>query len=484
MQPYVFYFTENKFISLYVVIIFPQVYTTIVSSHIFRIIQEGKQLKKKNNSKEKLIRYLTDHPNTDILREDIMAATSISKSRLSELLNQLIREGNNIISPSRSGIIKFIPDKDISTDISSKDIRQWLILLSLSKLKKATYQEIIMCILSLYDCMYLYEKMYTGENYTDSDISKYLIEHSPDLKNDLDELMSLQTLRKDLGELVKEGYIEKKRILYKNSMHIIYELSDSCPCILFESEDTLNDFLSFFDNFNNHFTANISLKHVYDKARFIYDWESFDSTSRTYGRSNIVDPLQLKFLNSFLTQPYKKKVLHIDYSGSNGQIHLEIKTGLLFYSTETCCFYNLCYNTTANMVAQLRLDRITKIESTEIANDYYRCAKIEEIYSEMFSSSYDADCTHVKVLFQDFGNISERLNSLHNNRVNSRLYKIDQPINGIPHSYVYEDNIRGISSFARYLRSFGNSALVLEPPFLQEQMIASVNKVLENYEVN
>ena len=99
----------------------------------------------------------------------------------------------------------------------------------------------------------------------------------------------------------------------------------------------------------------------------------------------------------------------------------------------------------------------------------------------MFSSSYDSRLTHVKVLFEDFGNIIERITVLHQQRKESKLYQLEESIEGIPHSFVYEDDLRGISAFERYLRSFGSSALVIEPDNLREKIINSNNKILNHY---
>lgn len=101
----------------------------------------------------------------------------------------------------------------------------------------------------------------------------------------------------------------------------------------------------------------------------------------------------------------------------------------------------------------------------------------------MFSASFEPEKTHVKVIFQDFGNIKERLSALHNKRKFSKLYDISPLSEEIPHSIMYEDDLRGVSAFSRYLRSFGSSALVLEPSSLQALMIQSNQIILKNYEV-
>jgi predicted DNA-binding transcriptional regulator YafY len=134
-------------------------------------------------------------------------------------------------------------------------------------------------------------------------------------------------------------------------------------------------------------------------------------------------------------------------------------------------------------IMQLRLDRIDSIKEGTEKNKKYKSFEFLSVYEEMFSASFEPEKTHVKVLFQDFGNIRERLSTLHNKRKFSKLYDISPLSKDIPHNIVYEDDLRGVSAFSRFLRSFGSSALVLEPSSLQDLMINSNQLILNNYEV-
>ena len=49
------------------------------------------------------------------------------------------------------------------------------------------------------------------------------------------------------------------------------------------------------------------------------------------------------------------------------------------------------------------------------------------------------------------------------------------------YTYIYEDNLRGLSDFARFLRSFGTAVIAIEPPKLRETMINTYTKILEKY---
>ena len=51
-----------------------------------------------------------------------------------------------------------------------------------------------------------------------------------------------------------------------------------------------------------------------------------------------------------------------------------------------------------------------------------------------------------------------------------------------PEEIFYADTIRGLEDFARYLRSFGRAALVIEPPKLVERMKNTPLRVMEAYE--
>ena len=196
-------------------------------------------MSKKNNAKELLINYLLSNKGTDILRESIIADTGISKSRLSELINELRSDGYEISTPNRSGIVRLESSDILIENFSNKHIRQWLILLILSKDLRATFSEIIGGLLSLADSSYMYENINFDENYSDMDIIEYLKSNNRTLIEDINQFLSIPTLRKDLSELCGLGLIERKRVQYKDGIHVVYTLTEKAPRILFESEDEL-----------------------------------------------------------------------------------------------------------------------------------------------------------------------------------------------------------------------------------------------------
>lgn len=441
-------------------------------------------MKNNNSAKEILIDYLLANSGIDISREAIIQDTGISKSRLSEVLNDIRSDGYEIITPNRSGIVRLESTNIINSSITAKEVRQWIIILTLSKLGTATFTELICGILSIADSTYLYNGISTYDNYSDMDILEYLAEFNASAKFDIDIYLPLPTFRKDLQALIKDGYIDKKRMQYKDGMHVVYSISEKSPAVLFESEDELFDFMTFYDTFKSSLSNTEPLESLSQKCTRIYDWASYDASTQIYGKSNRINKKQLKHLNNFVKYPYKTKTLDINYLAQDGEMEMTIFPGLIFYSVETNCFYLLCTNNDTKSIMQLRLDRITSIKEGQKKNKKYRSSEFLNMYDEMFSAAFEPEKTHVKVLFQDYGNIRERLTALHNKRKFSKLYDISPLSKEIPHSIVYEDDLRGVSAFSRFLRSFGSSALVLEPSNLQDLMINSSQLVLKNYEVS
>jgi len=451
-------------------------------------------MNKKSASKKKLIEYLNAHLNEDLSRAAIIEDTGISKSRLSELINSLRSDGYPIVTPNRSGIVRLDSASKIVRESTTKAIRQWLIILSLSVSKESSFIRIISFLMSILDTFYL-DSISFENCYTDMDILHYLEDNNIELKDDLCTYLPIPTLRKDLSELCDRGYVVKKRIASGkgNNSRTVYHLSDTSPRILQycdtkpsagdkkihrttrQNTEKISEFLYYSENHRDSFP--VPLKAFCDKLYSLYDWDPDNSLIRSFGKSNHIDAEQLEHMQLLIRYPYMSKQLRIDYKGKKR----EIQVGLVFYSTETAAFYILCRSPSSKKIDQLRIDQIRSIESTDKEHIFYDSPEIRKIYNEIFSVTYTKVLYHVEVLFQDFGNIKERIEELSTRRTNSNITILD-PIDGIPHTILYQDEIRGLSDFARFLRSFGSSALVLKPRILQKMMKETCDQILANYE--
>ncbi len=185
--------------------------------------------------------------------------------------------------------------------------------------------------------------------------------------------------------------------------------------------------------------------------------------------------------NQFIQHPYKKNCITIDESYHGRKRHITISVGLLYYSVETAAFYVLCYNHTEEKTEAICLDYMDYITDENKQNTIFHAPEYMTIYEEMFGPGYEKEVYHVKVLLQDFGNVLSRFRMLKDLRKNATLRRIQKKPEGCDYDYVYEDKVRGLNDFARTLRTFGYSALVLEPPELKAQMMRTYRRILEKY---
>lgn len=101
----------------------------------------------------------------------------------------------------------------------------------------------------------------------------------------------------------------------------------------------------------------------------------------------------------------------------------------------------------------------------------------------MFGPGFNKEVYHVKVLYSDsYNNIKTRFDNLSSIREYATIREIGNPPDDCPYKYVYEDNIRGLEDFARFLRSFGSSVLALEPPELTKKMVYTYNRIIKKNE--
>jgi predicted DNA-binding transcriptional regulator YafY len=180
---------------------------------------------------------------------------------------------------------------------------------------------------------------------------------------------------------------------------------------------------------------------------------------------------------------YKTNLIQIEYQNTKDEIRkASFAVGLLFYSVETGSFYVLGKNLTKNRIESRRLDRLISVNTLPETNKEYAHKKYFKIYSEMFSAAYDNTAYHVKVLFQNYGNTYKRFTNLGNIREFASIRPIIHRPEDCPYDYVYEDTLRGLNDFARYLRSFGRAVLAIEPAELTEKMKFTYARVISKYE--
>lgn len=440
--------------------------------------------------KTAVLEYLKNHPNENITRDTLINKTKISKSRLSEVLQSIRSDGYSISTPPRSGIIKLEIDSDAATlpisTVKDSDIRQWLILFLLSKYEKLTFRELLLKTMFLRDWSYdqmkiLIDPDTAKKSYDNNDLIKSIRKNTGYDEEDFlvaKDVISVTALRNDLNRLRKEKLVDMKK-----AGHTTYHLSYKAPLIIPVSDDSLFEFCQKYEESTSATSDIEPLKQACAKIKELINYEGNDITRHRFGRSNDISQKQIETFNNFIAHPYKTNQLMLTTS-FKGITHIDaFSVGLLFYSVETGSFYALGKNITENRLESRRLDWIEKIKTLQDENNEYHQKKYYKYYDEMFSAQYEDKAYPVKVYFQNFGNVKKRFYDLHSVRKHSSIRIIDNPPADCPYSYVYEDTIRGLSDFARYLRGFGISVLAVEPTDLQEKMLFTYNRIIEKYEV-
>jgi hypothetical protein len=290
------------------------------------------------------------------------------------------------------------------------------------------------------------------------------------------DVVCVTVLRQDLTQLRN-----KKLVSIDKGRQTRYQLTSIAPYIIPLSGDSLYEFCQRYEEYDSSTTDSELLKQSYEKITKLINLDGRTSDQHRFGKINDITPDQVSAFNSFITNNYKTNLIQFE-SGFNTKMVSTFAVGLLFYCTETSCFYALGENLTTGHRETRRLDRIRSIITLPEKNGIYHDPLYFRILDEMFSADYKDELQTVKVLFQKYGNIPKRFNDLCSLRKNATIREIENPPEGCIYNYVYEDTMRGISGFARYLRSFGMSVLAIEPPELKEKMIETYNKIIMKYE--
>ena len=441
---------------------------------------------KKEDFKTSVLNILKDHIGMDVSRKYIIEQTSISNSRLSEILHSIEADGYSITCPPRSGLVRLEKEgsAEILSPIKDSDIRQWLILFLLSKYGKMTFNDLLLKTIMLRDYNIdhpgtLIDPDNPHKHYDDSHLIKNLRKNvlfDSESASVAKDVVSVTVLRQDLTQLRN-----KKLVSIEKGRQTRYRLTNTAPYIIPLSGDSLYEFCQRYEEYDSSTTDSELLKQSYDKVTKLINLDGRTSDQHRFGKINDITYDQVTAFNSFITNNYKTNLIQFE-SGFNTKMVSAFAVGLLFYCTETSCFYALGENLTTGRRETRRLDRIRNITTLPEKNKIYHNPLYFQILDEMFSADYKDDLQKVKVLFQKYGNIPKRFNDLCSLRKNATIREIENPPEGCIYDYIYEDTMRGTSSFARYLRSFGMSVLAVEPPELKQSMIDTYNKIIMKYE--
>ena len=158
-------------------------------------------------------------------------------------------------------------------------------------------------------------------------------------------------------------------------------------------------------------------------------------------------------------------------------------TGLYFYSSEKDKLYLIGRKAESSEDTILNVEKINDITVCEDRNDLYQNGYFKRLFDEMFAVSVEPPM-HVVVAFDNFGSIPEKVRALESVR-NRKRFNIQPPSRLVREAsdgkIIYEDDIRGMEDFAKYLRKFGSGVTVIQPESLKKRMETTVLRMKQNY---
>lgn len=442
----------------------------------------------KRDYKTEILAYLKSHPGENISRDELIKKTGISKPRLSEVLKSIREDGYSIISPPRSGYVRLEPNEEehIFPQVRNRDIRQWIILYLLSQYGKMTFNELLLKMLGIKDHLLEDSRLLTDEKseekaYDNATIIRNLRNnvtkfYNDDIEDVARDIISVTALREDLTQLRN-----LKQVRMDSSDQVRYSLTKAAPHFVSASNDSLYEFCQQYEDFSSAIGNIAPLKDVYLQIKTQINYEGTDIQHHRFGKTNVISQIQIDYFNQFIANNYKAHLLELVTEYGDGEAHTIFATGLLYYSVETGFFYALGKNISMDRIETRRLDRIKRINTLAEKNTEFHKKKYEQIYREMFSSAYEETAHHVKVLFADIRSVRERFGKLAELRNTASIRRLENPLPGTDLLFVYEDKIRGLEDFARYLRVSGRAVLAISPPELVNRMKETYMRIEKNY---
>ena len=196
----------------------------------------------------------------------------------------------------------------------------------------------------------------------------------------------------------------------------------------------------------------------------------------TKGRARRSDPAILARVDALEVASLEGRVVQIRYAerrkGRRNVREVE-PLGLVYYwfhdmwyLVATCC--------TAREIRHFRVDRIGGIAVTNRLFTYPCEFDLASYVSGMWGV-YAGEPTRVRVRFFDEMNVLARLRAEIADRPSACLTQVDTGV------WELVDTVGGLSEFRVWLRSFGSSALVIEPECLRMQLIESAMRMRDMY---
>ena len=450
--------------------------------------QEEKALRRRQ-----IIELLLDRPYT---QTEICEKLSVSKKTLQDDIKYLNEHGVNI--PKHSKLRGYVLDEEEKKRIRNSQNEDGGETFVFQNLVSGHIQKTILLLM-----LQKKDRFVTLPELT-HEYAEYLSSTGGEIKDSERLAGSISNTMGERGVgLVAEGLVELKKISELSQDDIVKipvkyreEMSTRCyrttkrsPVLLTLDWDTAQDILSEIRAFGNTYALKDRLKSIEYKLSVALYGEadvSQEESFVTYGNRINRNERVEKQLNKLRDIPFERYAIRVAYR----DMSLLYKVGILVYIADKDELYMMGkyvdenrtgdgaedgIETITEVEKTLKVERISDIQLTDIENDLYLSDYYMDLYEEMFSVSFEP-VEHVVIEFDIFSNVPKKMERLASTRRNA-IIKYDHE-NKIG---IYEDDVRGLADFSKYLRRYGRSVRVLAPDSLKEIMKQSVDRLEERY---
>lgn len=168
----------------------------------------------------------------------------------------------------------------------------------------------------------------------------------------------------------------------------------------------------------------------------------------------------------------EKKIINVQYRNNKNEVN-EMKIeplALVYYEFENKFYVLGQYN---NKLMTYSLERFVKVNVTNEKFKDNLNIDFDKYLANVWGME-SGDRVKVKIKFIKEANVEEKVKR----DLQRRIYKTIEEYDDY---FIYSDEVIGINSFKQWLRSFGSSAIVLEPKELRDEIIDAVKKAIMYY---
>lgn len=269
---------------------------------------------------------------------------------------------------------------------------------------------------------------------------------------------SVSHMQNMIHELEKDGVIYTKN----GYLEVVENPIDGLD------ENKLLIILIYLSVMKNIYPRPAILDEIYKKILYKYNMtgKKYCDTIKVYPSKKKISMYDEIVLGTIENAINEEKSLKIRYRTESGIRNFLINPSGLIYNSQKDLWYLVSYS---KRHSKYRLDRIIDVKALEGQLSDFK----KELYEKSFEIS-DDDIVDVEVAFDREDFILSKLVSYKNTRKDSQIIDTVK-------EYILKDTMCGVGEFKKWVRSFGDSAVVLKPEVLRKQIIDDIKIMWERY---